>query len=111
MATATTAAAASARTARKEFKPTIRLTGTRGVYKVSSKTYPGAFYTTDIRDRMRPACACPAGQHNFEGCKHVATCWHVRACQEFQAEMDRVRARCALAVRGQGMAALQDCFG
>jgi len=57
-----------------------------------------------------PTCNCPAGQHDFESCKHVATCWHVRACVAAQAELDRIRSR-ALIIRPQGMAALQEAFG
>ncbi len=89
---------------------TPRPTRVPGIFTVPSKSYPGQSYTTDIRDAARPACNCPAGQHDFESCKHVATCWHVRACIAVQAELDRARAR-ALIVRPQGMAALQEAFG
>jgi len=81
-----------------------------GVFEVPSKTYPGQVYTTDVRDREHPICNCPAGQHDFESCKHVKTCWHVRACAEAQAELDRIRSR-ALIVRPQGMTARHEAFG
>jgi len=81
-----------------------------GIFTVPSKSYSGQSYTTDIRDAAHPACNCPAGQHDFESCKHVATCWHVRACIVVQAELDRARAR-ALIVRPRSMAALQEAFG
>jgi len=83
-------------------------TAVAGVFTVPSRSYPGEVYTTDVRDQERPACTCPAGQHDFDNCKHVAYCWHVRACFKVQAEQARAR---ALVVRPQGMAALLDAFG
>ncbi len=87
-----------------------RPTHVAGIFKVPSKSYAGEVYTTDVRDTEHPACNCPAGQHDFENCTYVKTCWHVRACVEAQAELDRARSR-ALIVRPQGMAALLDAFG
>ncbi len=87
-----------------------RPTRVAGIFEVPSKSYPGQSYTTDIRDRENPACNCPAGQHDFENCKYVKTCWHVRACVEAQAELDRIRSR-ALIVRPQGLTALLEAFG
>jgi len=71
------------------FRPTIRLTDTEGVYRIASKTYAGEFYTTDVRDTAHPTCDCFAGQNNFRGCKRDSVCWHVRACEEFRAELLR----------------------
>ncbi len=81
-----------------------------GVFMVPSRTYPGEEYITDVRDKERPTCTCPAGQNNFENCKRVATCWHVHACLDAQAELDRARSR-ALIVRPQGKVALMEAFG
>jgi len=92
--------------------PTPRPTRVSGVFTVPSRTHAGEDYTTDVRDTERPTCTCPAGQHNFENCTRVATCWHVRACLDVQAEndhRDHARSR-ALIVRPRGMAALQDAF-
>ncbi len=92
-------------------KPTPKPTPTRvvGIFTVPSRTHEGEAYTTDIRDQAHPMCTCPAGQAEFANCKHVAYCWHVRACIEVQAELDRARSR-ALIVRPQGLAALQECY-
>jgi len=87
---------------------TPRPTAVAGIFEVPSRTYPGEVYTTDIRDAARPACNCPAGQHDFETCKHVKTCWHVRACLTVQAAQARSR---ALVVRSQGLAALLEAVG
>ncbi len=86
-----------------------RPTRVAGIFEVPSKSYPGQSYTTDIRDREHPACNCPAGQHDFENCKHVKACWHVRACVAAQAELDR--ARRALIIRPQGLTALLEAVG
>ncbi len=90
--------------------PTPRPTPITGVYKVPSKTYPGARYETDIRDRAHPTCTCMAGQNNFENCKRVDACWHVRACVARQdaalSRWARLRAR----HRPRGMDALRDAF-
>ncbi len=74
-------------TKKAAFRPTIRLTDTEGVYRIASKTYAGEFYTTDVCDRAHPACDCFAGQGNFRGCKRDSVCWHVRAAEEFHAEV------------------------
>lgn len=79
-----------------------------GIFTVPSRTHAGEEYTTNVRDTERPTCTCPAGQNNFENCTRVTTCWHVRACLDAQAELDRAR---ALIVRPQGMGALLEAFG
>ena len=89
---------------------TPRPTRIPGIFEVPSRTQAGAVYTTDVRDATHPACTCPAGKNNFENCRHVATCWHVRVCLAAQTELDRARTR-ALIVRPHGMAALYDVFG
>jgi len=90
--------------------PTPRPTPITGIYTVPSKTYPGARYDTDIRDRARPTCTCMAGQNNFENCTRVDTCWHVRACVTRQEtalyRLARLRAR----RRPRGMDALREAF-
>lgn len=60
----------------------IRRTVIDGIYEVASKSYPGHFYTVDVRHHSAPTCDCMAGQNNFENCRHVAYCWHVRAAME-----------------------------
>jgi len=89
--------------------PTPTPTRIAGIFTVPSRTRAGDAYTTDVRDQAQPTCTCPAGQAEFANCKHVAYCWHVRACVEMQAELDRARSR-ALIVRPQGMDALQECY-
>ena len=95
---------AKATTAVRTFKPTIRRTRVAGVYRVSSRTSSGQVYTTNIRTRARPACNCPAGQNSFESCKYVRTCWHVRACEEFEDAQGR-RALVVRPRRRQGLTA------
>jgi len=82
----------------RAFRPTIWLTDIEGVYRISSKTYMGEFYTTDVRDRAHPACDCFAGQDNFRGCKRDSVCWHVRAVEEFHAEVALWALRTARAI-------------
>ncbi len=75
------------------FCPAIRLTDTEGVYRIASASFPGEFYTTDVRDTAHPTCDCFAGQDNFRRCQRDAVCKHVRAAEEFRAEIALLTAR------------------
>jgi len=78
---------------RPAFHPPIRLTDTEGVYRVGSQSVPGDYYTVDVRRTAHPTCDCPAGLDTFRCCKRDAVCKHVRAAEEFRAELALLVAR------------------
>src|SRR5579864_2589461 len=68
---------------------TIRRTIIMGIYEVPSKSHPGYWHTTDVRDPLAPTCDCMAGQGGFKNCRHVRYCWHVLAAQDaYRADLE-----------------------
>ncbi len=72
-------------------RPRIALSGTRGTYRVESRTQPGVHYTTSAA-----SCSCPARK----------PCWHSAAAKRLNVAFYAPKAP----KRPAGMAALQECF-
>ncbi len=56
----------TARTPKPAYRPHVKITRTRGVYKIESERTPGHFYTVDA---VLDECDCPAAGWG-KACKH-----------------------------------------